>query len=348
MSSNDAAALAGALLLALLLLLVAVGLYLWYAVALSRLFPRLGAEGWKGWVPLLNEMVILERGGVPGWSVVFLFIPVINVYGLYLRVLAMHRIGRGFGRGGGMLLLGIVLPPLWASLVCAGAPEPAEDYGQRIRGMMAGVPSPPPAAPSPPPVAAALSPFAPPQPQMPQMPPVPADPWAPRPPAAPPAPLPPESAVDFSSVADLPTIVPSRRGAAPFAAGEEDDDEFDRTSIVSRRPLVRWSLVTDGGEVVPITSDAVLLGRKPLSRDAGVTAVVVPDATRTLSKSHARLDLREGVWTVTDLDSTNGVVVVEPDGTETLLPAGGSARVLGRFVLGKVGMRLVFEDGPPA
>ncbi len=76
-----------------------------------------------------------------------------------------------------------------------------------------------------------------------------------------------------------------------------------------------------------------------------IAAVVVPDTTKTLSKNHARLELSdEGVWTVHDLDSTNGVIIVEADGTETLLPQGGSAPVPGRFLLGKVGMRVTFDD----
>ena len=70
----------------------------------------------------------------------------------------------------------------------------------------------------------------------------------------------------------------------------------------------------------------------------------MPDSTRTLSKVHARLDLADGVWTVTDLNATNGVIVIEADGSENLLDPGASAVVRDRFVLGKVGMRLSFGD----
>ena len=43
-------------------LLVGLAVYVWYALALSRLFPRIDGEGWKGWVPVLNEADILARG----------------------------------------------------------------------------------------------------------------------------------------------------------------------------------------------------------------------------------------------------------------------------------------------
>jgi hypothetical protein len=63
---------------------------------------------------------------------------------------------------------------------------------------------------------------------------------------------------------------------------------------------------------------------------------------------HARLELADGVWTVTDLNATNGVIVIEADGTETLLDPGASAPVVERFVLGRVAMRLVAGEDDAA
>ena len=109
-------------------LLIGIAVYVWYALALSRLFPRIGGEGWKGWVPVLNESEILARGGVPAWSVVFYFIPIVQLYGLYLKVVATHRINVRFGRGAGMTVLAILLPPVWATVLAWGAaPYPEGD-----------------------------------------------------------------------------------------------------------------------------------------------------------------------------------------------------------------------------
>lgn len=109
-------------------LLIGIAVYVWYALALSRLFPRIDGEGWKGWVPVLNEAEILARGGVPAWSVVFYFIPLVQLYGLYLKVVATHRINRRFGRGAGMTVLAILLPPVWATVLAWGAaPYPEGD-----------------------------------------------------------------------------------------------------------------------------------------------------------------------------------------------------------------------------
>ncbi|MDN3444206.1 DUF5684 domain-containing protein, partial [Microbacterium sp. APC 3901] len=116
--------------------LVGLAVYVWYALALSRLFPRIDGEGWKGWVPILNEAEILARGGVPAWSVVFYFIPIVQLYGIYLKIVATHRINRRFGRGAGMTVLAILLPPVWATVLAWGAPPYPE--GERLAALQPG------------------------------------------------------------------------------------------------------------------------------------------------------------------------------------------------------------------
>jgi hypothetical protein len=116
--------------------LVGLAVYVWYAWALSRLFPRIDGEGWKGWVPVLNEAEILARGGVPAWSVVFYFIPLVQLYGIYLKVVATHRINKRFGRGAGMTVLAILLPPVWATVLAWGAPPYPE--GERLAALQPG------------------------------------------------------------------------------------------------------------------------------------------------------------------------------------------------------------------
>ena len=108
---------------------------------------------------------------------------------------------------------------------------------------------------------------------------------------------------------------------------------------------MQWNLVTESGVSLPLKSNTVLLGRKPASNDVSIELVAVPDETRTLSKNHARLDLSDGVWTITDLKSTNGVILVAADGRETELPAGGSAVLSEQFILGNVSLSLAFENG---
>ena len=508
---------------------VVIVYYVWYALALSKLFPKLGGESWRGWVPVLNEMEILVRGGVPGWSVVYYFIPIVSLYGLYLKATAVHRINEQFGRGIGMTVLGVLLPPVWASILGWGRTPAVAGVGhKRVESMLgnsdaatpsagtgplAGQPtafSPPPftpasasdasgyALPTPPaPRAAPAAPFAapvappvapapaaaPPAPSASSTaPPAPAapaattvsappaaptaaadagqiqNPWAPQAPAqasvppvaaapiaappvapaapvvdaAPPAPIvstppiiaeapvvpadppvipvepapvdetfvkpapvdpapveapPVEPAAAAPAPVDPVFVEPVPTAAAPAAAEptapdlttppepvepepvapappvvapvlvtaaaasvpeDDDDDELDRTVVVDRRPVVPWTLHTDDGFSVALTGSAVVLGRNPSSTETGVQAVAVPDTTRTLSKTHARLDLADGEWTVTDLNSTNGVIVVGTDDAENLIAVGEATPLTARFVLGKVGMRLSFGSEPSA
>jgi hypothetical protein len=120
---------------ALIGMLLGVAIYVWYALALCKLFPRLNEDGWKGWVPILNEATILSSGGRPAWNVVFYFVPILQFYGLYLKVLATHSINQRFGRGAGFTVLAILLPPVWATVLAWGAPPyPEADRLARAGG----------------------------------------------------------------------------------------------------------------------------------------------------------------------------------------------------------------------
>ena len=110
------------------------------------------------------------------------------------------------------------------------------------------------------------------------------------------------------------------------------------------RPLITpWRLTIEGVGEFPLASEHVLLGRKP-SGTTETQALKIHDTTRTVSKMHARLDLVNDEWIITDLNSTNGVIVVAADGTERLLAVGGTAAVPFSFVLGKLAMSISFED----
>ncbi|MBC9955939.1 RDD family protein [Yimella sp. cx-51] len=82
-------------------------------------------------------------------------------------------------------------------------------------------------------------------------------------------------------------------------------------------------LILDNGRVVPLVGAAVL-GRDPVA-PAGVgevEAIAVPDAARSISKTHVAVGrTADGLW-VRDLRSTNGVRIVGVDGRERRLEPG--------------------------
>jgi hypothetical protein len=102
-----------------------------------------------------------------------------------------------------------------------------------------------------------------------------------------------------------------------------------------------WKLqLPDGGATIALDA-AVLVGRNPAASADWPQATLLPlaDLTKSVSKTHALLELDGGVLWVHDLDSTNGVYVVVGDdvveavpGTRIAVPAGADLE-LGEFVM---------------
>lgn len=108
--------------------------------------------------------------------------------------------------------------------------------------------------------------------------------------------------------------------------------------MVARAPKVVWVLELPDSTVLELEND-VIVGRKPVARD-GASALTIPDPTRTLSKSHARLRLANDEWTVEDLNSTNGLFLIGDDGTETEIAAGEPIVASERMLFGTLEVRL--------
>jgi hypothetical protein len=197
-------------------------------------------------------------------------------------------------------------------------PTPTLPVSPYMRG---GAAAPPP-VPSAVPIFEMPEPAAVPEPEpVPTPEPVPAPEPEPQPSAAPP-------------VAPAPPPPPSAAPHVPPPASAEPED--DRTRV-SARQREAWELVTSDGAAYGFDSDRVLVGRAggmpPID---GTPRLDIADPTRTVSKSHARLTLARGEWTVEDLGSTNGTFLVDRDGREVQVPEGVPTPVLGRLLLGDV------------
>lgn len=95
--------------------LIGLVLLVWYLWAMARLFPSLGLRAGEGWVPIWNEWKLIDRAGLAGWTVLFYFVA-LGIIPVIVRIIAMHRLNREFGAGGGYTVIGALLPPLWATL----------------------------------------------------------------------------------------------------------------------------------------------------------------------------------------------------------------------------------------
>ena len=142
-------------------LLAALLIYVWTSIALGGVFRKSGEQAWKGWVPILNAVVLLRLGGLSGWLVLLFIIP---IFGWVALLVAVHRINHAFGYTGGMTVLAYFLFPVWASIVGFG---PERWVGREVAGAHGPVrsthaPAPAGGASEPPPAVAAYAPMAPP------------------------------------------------------------------------------------------------------------------------------------------------------------------------------------------
>ena len=454
--------------LPLLLILLSVGIsllgYVWLALALAALFRKMGEEGWKGWVPILNIATVLKIGGFNPWLVLLALIPGIGALAVYvLTVISAHHIGRRFGYGPGMTVLAALLFLIWASIIGFGAahrlpdsaaseprsrvqavePQPAILAAAAGAGVPLWAPPPPPPplpiAPVPgesfdpmadeaaeaepdvdespwsPPTGPAIpvvaetqrsshedpemdevsavfpSPFPPSsaagataysralvdqgpiefvpgrKPAVPVVPgdapvtEVPAAPGAPTPPWEPARSTPPwdpdafpELSGEVSAVVGAPIAGSPRSAGAAVSAQHRDalqsasaDDEFAdddiEQTVIGRRRQPAWQLIPASGIPLAVGADVVILGRNPAPDPAYPRAelLAITDDTRTVSKTHARLERRQDRWYITDLHSTNGVIVADSSGSEVELAPGAESAIDDRFLLGDAEMRLL-------
>ena len=150
----------------------------------------------------------------------------------------------------------------------------------------------------------------------------------------------PLGSTDSASLGTSTQTAPSQFGVSDsFAVMVDKDAPADA-------PAAQWVLKADGAVVRALSAQhGHVLGRTP-SSVAGKEADLllgIEDTTGTVSRTHARLDFVDGVWRITDLNSTNGVLVYDPVAGEHELVAGESYPVTGRFLLGDLELELAQE-----
>lgn len=128
---------------------------------------------------------------------------------------------------------------------------------------------------------------------------------------------------------------------AAFRSAPPLEDEVDNTQLSQRSREQTWRIRIDGEGEVTFTATDILIGRKPSARREHPQSelVTVPDSTKTVSKTHARMVLRGEQWVIIDLESTNGVFVDTPRGEHRVV-SGSEIAVTGGFSLGDLRLKL--------
>tara|TARA_Y100000114_G_scaffold8256_1_gene6530 strand:- start:18 stop:644 length:627 start_codon:yes stop_codon:yes gene_type:complete len=150
----------------------------------------------------------------------------------------------------------------------------------------------------------------------------------------------PETSGAVSAIVGSPVAGSPRMARSAVSSSADADGDFDAT-LLAHRNRQRWSLVTAAGDEFELRAQVVILGRRPSPDPAHSGAQLVALDDVTVSKTHARLELRGEQWHVVDLGSTNGVVVISVTGSELELAPGGEAPAGERMLLGDLELRLV-------
>ena len=106
--TSDAGAAGGMMFMVVwlaIIVLVIAGLW--------KVFTKAGQPGWAAIVPIYNIYVMCKIAGRPGWWLVLLFIPVVNlIVSAIVSVDTAKAFGKGTGFGIGLWLLGVIFYPI--------------------------------------------------------------------------------------------------------------------------------------------------------------------------------------------------------------------------------------------
>lgn len=172
------------------------------------------------------------------------------------------------------------------------------------------------------------------------------EPWAPARSPLPEADVFPELSGEVSAVAGAPDAGTPRSARTSVSAQHvlpEIPDEVEETVIAHRRK-VPWTLTLPSGTPVGLSADIVLVGRRPAPSTAYPNAQLVEVDDGTVSKTHMRLERNGDEWSVTDLHSTNGTILIASDGAEREITPGAAHRAPRRLLLGDAELQLAPDE----
>lgn len=93
--------------------------------SLWKVFSKAGQPGWPAIIPIYNVYIMCKVAGRPGWWLLLMLIPVVNVIiAIILNVDIAKRFGKGVGFAIGMIFLPFIFWPIIAfgSAQYQGAP----------------------------------------------------------------------------------------------------------------------------------------------------------------------------------------------------------------------------------
>ncbi len=94
-------------------LLIGLAIVVFFIAALWKVFTKAGKAGWLVLIPIVNVYTLLKIAGRPGWWLLLLLIPLVNlIIGILLALDLAKSFGKGAGFGLGLAFLGPIFYPI--------------------------------------------------------------------------------------------------------------------------------------------------------------------------------------------------------------------------------------------
>lgn len=90
-------------------LLISLAAYCFYSYCTQVILQKLEQPNtWLAWIPIANFYALFKAGDKPGWWCVLMIIPLVNIVGAILLIMAWIEIVKKLGKSPWLLLLWIV------------------------------------------------------------------------------------------------------------------------------------------------------------------------------------------------------------------------------------------------
>jgi hypothetical protein len=95
--------------------LIWLAVFVFYLATYWKLYEKAGQPGWAGIIPIYNIYVMLKFVGKPGWWLIMMFIPGVNlVFAIWMTNMLSKSFGKTEGFTVGLVLLGFIFYPILA------------------------------------------------------------------------------------------------------------------------------------------------------------------------------------------------------------------------------------------
>ncbi|MDA3627567.1 DUF5684 domain-containing protein [Saccharopolyspora oryzae] len=109
------------------IILISLAFALLMIAAAWRLFSKAGQPGWAAIIPFYNTIVSLRIAGRPGWWLLLMFIPLVNVV---VAIIFALDLAKSFGKGTGFGVLTFLFPVICIPILGFGGARYVGPGGQ--------------------------------------------------------------------------------------------------------------------------------------------------------------------------------------------------------------------------